>query len=78
MHYEVLLSPNDTFGGLLPDNYTTITNFTKILLGDLEEYVVYDTSVRAYTLIGPSNYSEPIPQRTLTAGIYMLTGSLSL
>ena len=34
-------------------------------LTNLQEYVEYNISVRAYTIIGPGPYSDPVTERTL-------------
>ncbi len=67
--YEVLYYPNNTFNGQLPPNETRLTSDRSILLTFLEEFLVYEVSVRAYTVEGPGNYSNPVSQRTLTAGL---------
>lgn len=33
-------------------------------LDDLEEFVQYSVTIRAYTIIGPGNYSLPVLQAT--------------
>ena len=35
---------------------------------DLEEFVNYNISVRAYTSVGPGPYSDPVTARTLEDG----------
>lgn len=65
--YQILYSPNNTFNGQLAAENDLNTSNTSILLSSLEEFVVYEVSVRAYTDVGPGNYSNPVTQRTLTA-----------
>ncbi len=54
--YEVLYDPQMTFNGML---YTTTVNTTNvyITLSNLQEYVEYNISVRAYTSVVPGPYS---------------------
>ncbi len=66
--YQILYSPNNTFNGLLATENTLNTSITSIFLSSLEEFVIYDVSVRAYTDAGAGNYSNPTTQQTLTAG----------
>ena len=55
--YEVLLEPLQTFDEQLTYQQMN-TSDLYILLDDLEEFVGYNISVRAYTSIGPGPYSE--------------------
>ena len=57
--YEVMYEPLMTFGGQLQTS-TSIANNTSVILPELQEYVNYSISVRAYTSVGPSNYSEQV------------------
>ena len=73
--YEVMYEPLMTFDGQLQTN-TSIANNTSVILPDLQEYVNYSISVRAYTREGPSNYSEEVIAGTSEDGNlteYMLT-----
>ncbi len=74
--YEILYFPNNIFNGKLPPNDTRLTGDRLILLTLLEEFVVYHISVRAYTVEGPGNYSNPVSQRTLTAGLSICSHSI--
>ena len=67
--YDVLYSPLDTFDGQLNTSYTVSTNLTSVVLEDLEEFLEYNVSVRAYTEVGPGNYSEPVSNITDPAGM---------
>ena len=63
--YEVQYDPLETFEGQI---FTETTN-TSLMCTDLtglEEYVMYNISVRAYTSAGPGPYSDPVTERTLT------------
>ena len=65
--YEVLYDPLMTFNGML--NTTTVnTTNVYITLSNLQEYVEYNISVRAYTNVGPGPYSLEIISRTLEDG----------
>ncbi len=61
--YEPLM----TFGGVLTTITVNTTNMF-INLTDLQEYVEYSISVRAYTRVGPGPYSMEIVRRTLEDG----------
>ena len=65
--YEVMYEPLMTFGGLITTLTVNTTNLS-ITLMDLEEYVEYNISVRAYTRVGPGSYSVGIVRRTLEDG----------
>ena len=61
--YEVMYEPLMTFGGLITTLTVNTTNLS-ITLMDLQEYVEYSISVRAYTSVGPGPYSVRIVRRT--------------
>ena len=61
--YEVLYEPLDTFGGLIGTEAVNTSN-TFITLSDLQEFVGYNISVRAYTNAGPGPYSDIITDMT--------------
>ena len=61
--YEVLYEPLETFGGAIMSMTVNTTN-TSTTLSGLEEFVMYNISVRAYTSEGPGPYSEEIARRT--------------
>ncbi len=66
-HYEVQYKPLETFSGML---VTTSANSTAtfIFLVDLQEYVNYSISVRAYTEVGYGPYSPNVTAATESAG----------
>ena len=66
--YEAQCEPLQTFGGQIFNNITN-TTYLNTTLTDLQEYVEYNISVRAYTSVGPGPYSDPVTQRTLEDGI---------
>ena len=66
--YEVMYEPLMTFGGLITTLTVNTTNLS-ITLMDLEEYVEYNISVRAYTSVGPGPYSVGIVRRTFQDGM---------
>ena len=67
--YEVMYEPLMTFGGVLTTTtVNTIATNMFITLTGLQEYVVYNISVRAYTRVGPGPYSVEIVRRTLEDG----------
>ena len=65
--YEVMYEPLMTFGGLITTLTVNTTNLS-ITLMDLEEYVEYNISVRAYTSVGPGPYSVGIVRRIFEDG----------
>ena len=65
--YEVKYKPLMTFG-VLPILTVNTTNLS-VMLVDLEEYVEYNISVRAYTSVGPGPYSMEIMRRTFEFGM---------
>lgn len=62
-NYEILFEPQNTFEGTLMSASLNTTN-TSVSLRGLQEYVLYDIQVRAYTAIGPGPYSELVSRRT--------------
>lgn len=66
-HYEVLYDPHIEFGGLISYNNVT-TTYQTIALVNLEEFVTYSISVRAYNSRGPGPYSEYITVTTAEDG----------
>ena len=62
--YEVQYEPLVTFDGALATSTSNTTSMS-IVLSNLEEYVTYNISVRAYTSAGPGVYSQPINEQTL-------------
>ena len=68
--YEVQFEPLQTFNETIFTNSVNITNTSMMytVLMDLEEYVEYNISVRAYTSEGPGPYSDPVSDRTLEDG----------
>ena len=66
--YEVMYEPLMNFSGQITTLTVNTTNLS-ITLMDLEEYVEYSISVRAYTRVGPGLYSVGIVRRTLEDGM---------
>ena len=64
IEYEVLFEPLETFGGQLMSKTLNSTELF-ICLVELQEFVNYNISVRAYTSVGPGFYSERIFAMTL-------------
>ena len=65
--YEVQYEPLMTFSGQLM-TMTMNTSNTSIVLGELQEYVEYNISVRAYTSVGPGPFSPIVNNRTFEDG----------
>ena len=64
--YEVRYEPLQFMKSLS----TLVTNTTDMAvdLTNLQEYVEYNISVRAYTGVGPGPYSDPVTERTFEDG----------
>ena len=65
--YEVEYVPLENFNGQISTRYINSSQLNTTLTG-LQEYVVYNISVRAYTSVGPGPYSDPLTRRTLEDG----------
>ena len=67
--YEVLYQPLETFDGAIGPLTVTVTvlNMSAVLT-QLEEFVVYNISVRAFTETGPGVYNIAMQERTLEDG----------
>ena len=65
--YEVQYEPLMTFGGELM-TMTMNTSNTSIVVGELQEYVEYNISVRAYTSVCPGPFSPGVDNRTFEDG----------
>ena len=65
--YGVMYEPLMRFGDQLKTTIVNTTNLS-ITLNDLEEFVNYNISVRAYTSVGPGPYSAGIVNITLEDG----------
>ena len=64
--YDVMYEPLETFGKQLTTNINIINaSLFEFILEDLEEYVLHNITVRAYTVIGEGPYSSIITIRTL-------------
>ena len=66
--YEVMYEPLMTFDVLSSETLVVDSTNLSIILMDLEEYVEYNISVRAYTSVGPGPYSVGIVRRTFEDG----------
>ena len=63
--FEILYIPLETFNGrLVPELVNTSASNSTVTLNNLEEYVFYNISVRAYTSVGAGPFSPFITQRT--------------
>ena len=67
--YEIMYTPLETFGGTLESNSTNVSGSDlSVVLTGLEEYVNYTISVRAFTMVGPSNGSIIVTVETFQDG----------
>ena len=67
--YEVQYEPLETFNGTISiETVNTSEPVLMLNLTDLEEYVEYNISVRAYTSTGPGPHSDPMTARTSEDG----------
>jgi len=73
--YEVLYQPLETFGGAIGTQARNMSGLEmSVQLLNLEAFVEYNISVRAYTSVGAGPYSEDITQITSQAGMsFMVT-----
>ena len=63
--YEVLYQPLETFGGAIEILTTNVSaSEMSVVLMDLQEFVYYNISVRAYTSVGEGPYSEATNAQT--------------
>ena len=63
--YEVMYMPLEDFGGTIGTDLVNVTYpYKSVVLINLEEFVFYSITVRAYTLHGPGNYSSPLIIKT--------------
>ena len=65
--YEVQYEPLMIFSRQLMTIAMNTSN-TSIVLGGLQEYVEYNISVRAYTIVGPGPFSPGVDNRTFEDG----------
>jgi hypothetical protein len=69
--YEVLYVPLETFNETIQANtIEVIGTEVSITLTDVQEFINYTISVRAYTIVGEGPYSEEVMVTTLEDGIY--------
>ena len=65
-NYEIEFEPLDFPADIFTDTITTAN--LSIVIADLEEFVNYNISVRAYTSVVPGPYSDPVTVRTFEDG----------
>ena len=72
--YEVMYTPLEVFAEAIGTGVKNVTSHSSsVVLTDLEEYVFYNISVRAYTQIGQGNFSSPITERTSDDGKVLIS-----
>ena len=67
--YEVLYVPLETFDGAIGPLSVNVTG-RMTTLTDLQEYVNYTISVRAYTSVGAGPYGDGVIEMTNEAGMW--------
>ena len=68
--YQIQFEPLVTFDGQISTDSVNISNASlSVSLTDLQEYVEYNISVRAYTSAGPGPYSDGVVEITDTDGM---------
>ena len=71
--YEVYYQPLETFGGAIgPVVEDVVPPNISVILAQLEEYVFYNISIRAFTEVGPSDYTTALLVRTPEDGKYLV------
>ena len=69
--YEVLYEPLETFGGAIQMMTVNVSvSEMSVVLVNLQEFVNYNISVRAYTSVGEGPYSDEMTVRTEEDGIF--------
>ena len=71
--YEIMVEQLISFGERNSESIIVDSRNLSIILMDLEEYMEYNISVRAYTSVGPGPYSVGIVRRTLEDGKSLFT-----
>ena len=67
--YEIEYTPLENFGGRIGTRTMNVTSASlSTVLPSLQSHVNYSVTIRAYTSIGSSSYSQPELQLTLQDG----------
>lgn len=67
--YDIMYQPQETFGGSIATQTTNVSgSVMSVTLMDLQEFVTYDISIRAYTNMGPGPFSVMATTKTLEDG----------
>ena len=69
-YYEIFYEPLITFGGVLTSASVNISSRSprSVILSDLQEFVDYNISVRAFTEVGAGPFSPVETERTFQDG----------
>ena len=71
--YEIMYTPEQTFNGLIRTSMMNVSEFDlSVNLTELQEYVNYTVSVRAYTSVGAGLYSNEVTILTPEDGNYIM------
>ena len=67
--YEVMYQPLETFNGIISTQTMNVSGTEmSVFLIELQEFVNYNISVRAYTSVGAGPYSDEVTVLTLQDG----------
>lgn len=66
--YEIVYRPENTFGGAIPAVNSRNVSETVAELINLQEFMLYNVSIRSYTVVGPGPFSFGVTNQTLEAG----------
>ena len=67
--YEIEYVPLEMFDGQVQKATVNVSDVLSVRLTNLQEYVNYTVSVRAYTVVGDGPYSSSVAARTLEDGM---------
>ena len=71
--YEVMYQPLETFNGIISTQTMNVSGTEmSVFLIELQEFVNYNISVRAYTSVGAGPYSDEVTVLTLQDGKYII------
>lgn len=75
-HYEIRYEPLEMFDGLVSTQTYNVSESQSVLLSNLQEFLQYNISIRAYTVAGWGPYSNSTTVTTLPDGMWRHTSCL--